>query len=80
MSSTARTLARFITIDSATVGHRTECGTDWPINVSLTRFVQTGHARPVWTVATTCRGIGEGSKDYSRKADAVAAYRAAVGA
>ncbi|NBW77135.1 MAG: hypothetical protein EBR34_15275 [Sphingomonadaceae bacterium] len=73
-----RTLAQFLSIDNATVGHRTECGTDWPINVSLSRFAPSGHKRPVWTVTTTCRGIAEDSKDYNRKADAVAAYQSLV--
>ena len=65
------------TIAATTVGRRPAEGTDWPVDVSLTRWAPAGR-RPIWTLTVTCRGIAEGAQGYSRRSDALGAYNRRV--
>ena len=75
--NTAAARPTTIAIAATTVGRRPAEGTDWPVDVTLTRWAPAGR-RPLWTVAVTCRGAAEGAQGYSRRSDALAAYNRRV--
>jgi len=65
------------TIKTATVSTRTIAGTDYPVDVTLTRFAPAGR-RPTWTVATVCNGVADCGQEWRTRRDADAFFAEVV--